>query len=177
VYEFTPGPAATREVRSRGGGINADVPDICLLNEEAKEGSCSATGEAQVQDLTDARQRTTNLQSQPRSGAAVQTSRNLDIGTRDKDWGPFDWAVYPEFDVYRLLTTPVSNLASLMQKMSSLLAPDTDNCHCSSRPKTLLFENCILVPRFTYVRTVMQPPVLHTVVLSVSRQLHQANVL
>jgi hypothetical protein len=40
-----------------------------------------------------------------------QTVRKLDGGPRDMDWGPFDWAVYPEFDVYRLLTTPVSMLA------------------------------------------------------------------
>jgi len=29
-----------------------------------------------------------------------------DGGPRDKEWGPFNWAFYPEFDVYRLLTTP-----------------------------------------------------------------------
>jgi len=40
--------------------------------------------------------------------APLQQARMLDHGYRDMDWGPFIWTVYPEFDPYRLLTTPVS---------------------------------------------------------------------
>jgi hypothetical protein len=96
-----------------GRGFSGNIYyDLCQANNNYGGGGRPDNRALLLPAITKPRER---QRAQPKD----DENRKLDHGPRDRSDGPFQFAIFPRFDIYRLLTSPVSTYGMVPELISS----------------------------------------------------------